>query len=118
MRHMSNDHFWFTFFHEAAHILLHSRKTVFVDGKNLDGATPAQEEEANRWATEFLIPAEELSKFIQQGDFSELAVRKFASEQEIAPGIVVGQLQNKRHLNYNQLNQLKDRFEWYSGATS
>jgi HTH-type transcriptional regulator / antitoxin HigA len=117
MRHMSNDHFWFTFFHEAAHVLLHSRKTVFIDGKNLDGATPELEEEANRWATEFLIPPEELSNFIQAGDFSQQAVREFAREQEIAPGIVVGQLQNKRHLNYGQLNQLKDRYEWYSGAT-
>ena len=65
-----------------------------------------------------MIPPEKLSKFIQGGDFSEPTVRKFASELEIAPGIVVGQLQNKRHLNFGQLNQLKDRFEWYSGATS
>jgi HTH-type transcriptional regulator / antitoxin HigA len=117
MRHMSNDHFWFTFFHEAAHILLHSRKTVFVDGKNLEGATPQQEEEANRWATEFLIPADAFAGFLGAGDLSEQAIRTFAREQEIAPGIVVGQLQNKRILNYNQFGQLKDRFQWSDGAS-
>ena len=30
-RHKSDDHLWFSFFHEAAHILLHSKKSVFVD---------------------------------------------------------------------------------------
>ena len=30
-RYKTNDHFWFTFFHEAAHIILHSKRDVFVD---------------------------------------------------------------------------------------
>ena len=30
-RHKTDDHLWFSFFHEAAHILLHNKKGVFVD---------------------------------------------------------------------------------------
>jgi Zn-dependent peptidase ImmA (M78 family) len=28
VQHKSDDHFWFTFFHEAAHVLLHSKKNI------------------------------------------------------------------------------------------
>jgi HTH-type transcriptional regulator/antitoxin HigA len=27
----TNDRFWFTFFHEVAHILLHSKEEIFLD---------------------------------------------------------------------------------------
>ena len=40
------------------------------------------------------------------------AVRKFADELGIAPGIVVGQLQKKEFITYGQLDHLKDRFKW------
>ena len=52
-RYKKDDFFWFTFFHEAAHLLLHSKKETFVDdGKDND----VLEDEANRWASDFLIP--------------------------------------------------------------
>ncbi len=34
LRHMSDDHLWFSFFHEAAHLLLHSKKNIFVEGND------------------------------------------------------------------------------------
>lgn len=112
LRHMANDHFWFTFFHEAAHLLLHSRKSVFVDGKGFGNATPSEEREANAWAAHFLIPSQALDQFISQSSFTEDAVRAFADEQHIHPGIVVGQLQHHRAIGFNQLNNLRARYEW------
>ena len=112
LRHMSDDHFWFTLFHEAAHLLLHSRKTVFVDGRKDSSGTAQEEAEANKWATEFLIPRHAMAKFCQAGKFSEQSVSSFAEDLGIAPGIVVGQLQNAGCISYGYLNQLKVRFEW------
>src|SRR5262249_31499385 len=55
LRHKSNDHFWFSFFHEAGHILKHGKKEKFVE----DGAAQDErEKEANRFAEDFLIPRE------------------------------------------------------------
>ena len=31
LRHRTEDHFWFTLFHEAGHILLHGKKKLFID---------------------------------------------------------------------------------------
>ena len=48
LRYKSNDHFWFTFFHEAAHILLHSKKEVYIDSE--DNEFSENEIEANNFA--------------------------------------------------------------------
>jgi addiction module HigA family antidote len=112
LRHMSNDHFWFTFFHEAAHLLFHSRKTVFVDGGSRGGSNADEENEANRWATAFLIPPQAMATFMSSAEFSEQNVRRFAREVDVTPGIVVGQLQQFQAISYSQLNQLKERYRW------
>src|SRR5437868_1097454 len=31
LRHKSNDHLWFSFFHEAGHLLLHGKRMMFID---------------------------------------------------------------------------------------
>lgn len=112
MRHLSDDHFWFTFFHECAHLLLHSRKEIFLDGKGVSNAQEKIEEEANEWASEFLIPPANLRRFIKKFEYSQKEVREFAREQGVAPGIVVGQLQHMKVLEYSQMNELKTRYAW------
>jgi Zn-dependent peptidase ImmA (M78 family) len=97
---------------EAAHLLLHSRKRVFIGGTDLANTNPQEEEEANAWAANFLIPQQALQSFIKRFSFRESDVVDFVKEQGIAPGIVVGQLQKRGVLQYNQMNQLKDRYEW------
>lgn len=112
LRHMANDHFWFTFYHEAAHLLLHSRKTIFLDGKGYSSATALEEEEANSWATNFLVSQSALQSFIVKFRGTQSEVIAFAADQGIAAGIVVGQLQKRGILRFNQMNNLKERFEW------
>jgi Zn-dependent peptidase ImmA (M78 family) len=107
-RYLSDDHFWFTFFHEAGHLLLHSEKLTFLeDGSYFD----AKEEEANRFSESTLIPER------HQEDFRHLsmerhAIRNFARTLGISPGIVVGQLQHMGRLRHNQLNNLKVWYDW------
>ena len=110
-RHKSDDHLWFSFFHEAAHVLLHSKKSVFVDELNGGGAG-REEKEANEWASRTLVPRREWEEFIATSSRSKLAVRTFAEGQGIAPGIVVGMLQHQGLLPWTHLNGLKVRLEW------
>lgn len=101
-RYKRDDQFWFSFFHEAAHLLMHSKKETFVDdGKDNN----IVEEEADTFAANFLIPRnyEELLVTLK----TESDVRAFASEIGIAPGIVVGRLQHDRKLDWSQGNNLK-----------
>lgn len=109
-RHKTDDHLWFSLFHEAAHILLHSKRDVFVDEANTDGAD--LETEANEWASNFLVSRADWLRFVDEGEFTSLDIRDFAEEQGIAPGIVVGRLQHERHIGWNRFNNLKVRLEW------
>ncbi len=109
-RHKSDDHLWFSFFHEAAHLLLHGKKDVFVEGPN-DGGD-GFEAEANEWASNALVARTDWKRFTATPPRSKSAVRAFANEQEIAPGIVVGMLQHARLLPWTHLNGLKVRYQW------
>ncbi len=111
-RHKTDDHLWFSFFHEAAHILLHSKKGVFVDEAN--GDDTEQEIEANEWASNILIPKGAWQTLVASSPRSARVVTAFADEQGIAPGIVVGRLQHEGHLPWSQLNSLKVRLAWKS----
>ncbi|MDE2753158.1 MAG: HigA family addiction module antitoxin [Gemmatimonadota bacterium] len=110
-RHKTGDHLWFSFFHEAAHLLLHGKKDVFVDGANYDAEDI--EAEANNWASAFLVPKSDWRGFVAKKAYSDADVREFAFEQGIAPGIVVGRLQFEERIAWSSgLNKLKQRFKW------
>ncbi len=110
LRYKTADHFWFSFFHEAGHILLHPKKTIFVDEKG--GDHPELEAEANKFAGDLLIPPRDFARFVREKQFSETSVRKFAGEQGIGPGIVVGRLQHDGHIGYSMCNGLKEWLAW------
>lgn len=112
LRHKTNDVFWFSFFHEAAHILKHGRREVFVDAGFDGSGSVIAEQEADEFASEFLIPKHSLEKFNSSDDKSVDAIEHFARTLEVAPGIVVGRLQHDGDLPHSHLNGLKMRFGW------
>ena len=105
LRHRWSDIFWFTFFHEVGHLLMHSKKEMFI---NDVGAHSGVEQEADAFASQILIPRSaepELSTLNTAQD-----VDAFADRIGIAPGIVVGRLQHEGRWPYNRGNELKQRF--------
>lgn len=110
LRYKSNDQLWFTFFHEAGHIIKHGRKEIFIEGKGLDGE---KEDEANQFSRDQLIPASKYRQFITYWDRRALApVVSFAEEIGIAPGIVIGRLQFDKLLHTSIGNKLKVFYKW------
>jgi Zn-dependent peptidase ImmA (M78 family) len=110
LRYKTADHLWFTFFHECAHLLLHGKKLVFLEGASFDGRP--EEEEANRWAANFLIPLADFKRFFDEADFTPSAIRAFASQVGVHPGIVVGRLQHEKLVEHSYGNALKLRLKW------
>ena len=109
LRHKSNDHFWFSFFHEAGHLLLHGKKLLFVEIENrIDGE---DEQQADVFAGEWLISSANAA-LLPSLPKSDYAVRAFAKRIGIAPGIVVGRMQKDRLLPWTHLNGLKIRYRW------
>ncbi len=108
LRGKTDDLFWFAFFHEAGHILKHGKKQKFVDDGTGDDI---REAEANRFACDFLIPRSRLVEFRAVRRRKDILA--FARSLGIAPGIVLGRLQNESLVPWaNVDNDLKVRLHW------
>lgn len=90
------DGFWFTFFHELGHILLHGKKDEFIHYYNNiaseDELKKVKEEEADKFAQDVLIPENEFQNLMSQKPLNEEKVRKFAEKIGIHSGIVAGRV--------------------------
>ncbi|MFV0466131.1 MAG: HigA family addiction module antitoxin [Lachnospiraceae bacterium] len=92
-----SDTFWFTLFHEIGHIMHGDYGMTF---SNENGGN---EDNADCYAQDMLIPPKEYISFLQRGDFSEDSVRKFAKVINRDPGIVFGRLQNDGKIPYTNI---------------
>lgn len=110
IKYKTDDHLWFTFFHEAGHILLHAKKDIFIE---TSAGGSKEEEQADRFAARSLISESDFEAFVaSHSSKSKTAIERFARQQGIAPGIVVGQLQHVGRIPFHFGNDLKRRFEW------
>lgn len=113
LRYKSDDQLWFTFFHEAGHVLLHNKREVYLEGNSSISA--AKEDEANKFAADWLIPPDQLSRFLAENrpyTINSASIMQFAQWLGIAPGIVVGRLQHDGVISFSACNELKQRYKW------
>jgi Plasmid maintenance system antidote protein len=112
LRGKMEDQFWFSFFHEAGHILYDSKKDVYINDGSLDDP---RELNANKFAAETLIPHDREQEIIHLRSHAE--VKQIAHELGISSGIVVGRFQHLTR-KWNQFNNLKHKFEWVEKVNS
>lgn len=110
-RHLSDDHFWFTFYHEAGHLILHAQRLI-IEVSNGDDALSDQEEgEADTFAGDLLVPPEHQPEMLRL-KANKIDVIRFARRIGVSRGVVVGQLQHRGIIRRDQLNGLKHWFHW------
>jgi Zn-dependent peptidase ImmA (M78 family) len=110
-RYLSDDHFWFTFFHEAGHLLLHSDKSLYIEEEDEFGRLTQEEKEANEFASKMLIP-EEFQEGLRIMKINKRELMEFAKKADLPLGIVVGQLQHMGRIGFKNLNAYKRRYSW------
>lgn len=118
-RFKTNDHFWFTFFHEAAHIILHGKKDIFLE--NVEGTKIDQEkeEEANAFAAKILLTEGELQKIIDAAPFTEEVIYEFAEKFRTPAGVIIGRLQHLKLIPFNMGNGLRQKIDlWDEGGVN
>ncbi len=107
LKYKTDDQLFYSFFHEAGHILLHGKRKVFVeDGQ---GET-VEEHEADSFAADILIPDDQTRAMQYLKDSS--AVVHFAKMLDIAPGLVVGRMQHDGLMPRAYCNELKRKVDW------
>ncbi|MGA3129140.1 MAG: HigA family addiction module antitoxin [Candidatus Korobacteraceae bacterium] len=95
-----SDALWFTFFHEAAHLILHSRKQSYINWDKPSLTSGEEELEADRYARDVLIPKEKYNLFISKGDYSNASIREFSNALGIGADILAGRLAHERIIDW------------------
>lgn len=93
------DNFWFTLMHELAHVTLHFSTGLavgFYDQTDQETSVDEQEEEANRFASNLLIPEERWRRSTARIAKSAAVIERFANELGIHPAIVFGRIRKER----------------------
>jgi len=104
-RYKRADIFWFSFFHEAGHILKHGRREEFLElerGREVN----AKEQEADRFASDLLIPPAFYRRIEQDTPYSRVKIERWSEQLGIAPGIIVGRLRHEKALPQTHLTEM------------
>jgi len=110
-----HDIFWFTFFHELGHILLrHQKKSLFVsferDGKDFTPENAKQEGEADIFAQDVLISAEDWRSLIAS-TLTDEDILDFAEKIKIHRGIVFGRMAKEGFRSWSKVENFRVKIE-------
>ena len=100
------DIFWFSFFHEIGHILLHGKKDIFLENIEYDSKEKEKELEADSFAANLLLPLSQEEEIIANNNFDESTILSFAKKFNTHPSIIVGRLQHRRYISKRQESNL------------
>jgi HTH-type transcriptional regulator/antitoxin HigA len=103
------DSFWFTLFHELDHCYKpFTSLDSDMDSVQAGSDKPKEEREADEFAQMHLVRKEALDNFIARKSpiYSSTDIIAFAKTMKVHPGIVVGQLQYRRELNWSKFRKL------------
>lgn len=104
-----NDSLWFTFFHEAAHLTLHSRKQSYINWDRPMLVSSEEESEADCHAKDLLIPKDKYDKFIASEDFSDKAIRRFCDSLGVGYDILAGRLAYEKRIDWTVASRYQQK---------
>ena len=131
-RYKKNDIFWFTVFHEIAHILLHGKKDVFLEEVDYTGKEVEKEAEADQFAADYLLSKSEEQAILdamrlntytlrRKGVTSDQlldttlasasTIRSFATKFHTHPACIIGRLQHKGLIPYSFGTEFIEKIE-------
>lgn len=105
-RYKRNDNFWFAFFHEAGHILLHGKKDVFLENIEYPDKRDEKEQQADNFAVKWTLSEAEEKEILASRPLNATIVKSFAEKFNTHPAIIIGRLQHKKLIAYSDGNEL------------
>ncbi|MCE5329305.1 ImmA/IrrE family metallo-endopeptidase, partial [bacterium] len=108
-RYKYTDIFWFSFFHELGHAILHGKKKIFLEDNEQKNRF---EFEADYFAANTLISKTSYNRFVKSiSTITEKSIFELADENSISPGIVVGRLEHDNLVSRGKFTYLKTKLD-------
>ncbi len=101
-RYKTNDKFWFTFFHEVGHILLHGKKYISIENISYEGLDIEKEKEADDFAISWTFSEKEEEEVLRNRPLTSRDIVQFAKQFGTHPAIIIGRFQHKKLIPYNK----------------
>ncbi len=103
-RYKRNDIFWFTFFHEIGHILLHGKKYISIENIAIEGEVKEYEQEADEFAANWLLSTVQESEILENAELYEDDIIMYAEKFGTHPACIIGRLQHLRKIDFGMGN--------------
>lgn len=105
-----NDIFWFTFFHEAGHIIKHGKRDVFVEGLKYSAEEQIKEDEANEFAVKYTFTKSQEKEVLDNIPLSKKSIYEFAEKFNTHPAMIIGRLA-REHKELNAIGHSLNLFQ-------
>lgn len=105
-RYKTQDRFWFNFFHEIGHILLHGKKEIFLEDIEYSTYQKEKEDEADKFASETLLDSKQEREIMNTSHLSRQAILDYSKKFGTAPSIIIGRLQHNSVIPYQAYHDL------------
>jgi HTH-type transcriptional regulator/antitoxin HigA len=99
-RYKRNDAFWFTFFHEAGHILLHGKKDIFLEKVDYSEHDLEKEKEADEFAKKWTFSDQHERELLSNAPLTEAQIIAFAQKINTHPAMIIGRFQHDKKIPY------------------
>jgi HTH-type transcriptional regulator/antitoxin HigA len=108
-RYKALDSLWFTLLHEIAHVLLHPKRSTFIDGFKADDDADAQETAANAFAEDHLIPPAYRAQLTATTTVEGIV--SLANVLGVSPSLVAGQWAFRTNTWGGPIAKLRKKFD-------
>jgi HTH-type transcriptional regulator/antitoxin HigA len=100
-RYKRNDNFWFTFFHELGHVILHGKKYISLENVDFAASDPDKEEEAHQFAVAYTFTHEQKNELLKTRAVTEQVIINYAEKFNTHPAMIIGRLQHDGVISYS-----------------
>lgn len=100
-RYKRNDIFWFTFFHEVGHIILHGKKDIFLEKVKYEDFDENKENESDEFAIEWTLNNKQEKEILMNDSLDVPKIFKYAEKFNTNPAIIIGRLQHKKIIDFS-----------------
>ena len=106
-RYKTHDHIWFAFIHELKHLLDdYNKKDIQISFDDID-IHNQKEEETNKFVSDYFINPIDYNNFVKNNRFDRTSLERFAKQQNVCVGILVGRLQHDKFISKSVYNYKK-----------